>query len=67
MYVCIFYVHWCFACEYTHVRVSDSGVMDSLEATMCVLGIKPGSCGRRIGVLNGRVTVPALMLYFLKS
>lgn len=57
MYVCmyvlfIFCVHWCFACEYACVRVSDSGVTDSLEAAIWVLGIKPGSCGSTVSALN---------------
>ena len=46
LYSDFFYVHWCFACIYAYVRVSDLGVTDS------VLGIEPGSSGRTANALN---------------
>ena len=31
VFIYLFYVHWCFACMYVCVKVSDLGVIDSCE------------------------------------
>lgn len=65
--VCVFYLwiqhllvinmHWCFACMYIFVRVSD------LWAVMWMLGSEPRSSGSAVSSLNCRVNLPAPSIF----
>jgi hypothetical protein len=54
IYLFLFYVHWCFACMYVCVRMSDLLELELwiIVNAMWVLRIEPGSLGRASSALN---------------